>query len=163
MSADLDIELAGIIVSLAAVTVASVAWIYQKKQYELSAMEAVHDMVANTEARGARRELYRIYREFSRTHNLSLYETPSDACGRVRADFDIIGSMVIGGLVPKKKFFDIYGGLVIACWKALLPNIDTERAKRNGRPYMQLFSQLYGLAEKEWKKKYPNIDPPVPF
>jgi len=71
----------------------------------------------------------------------------------VRADFDVIGTLVKSGNIDKELFFIEDGPLAYRCWNYLEKHVKAERQKRNFQQFMENFETLADEAYNYWKKK----------
>jgi hypothetical protein len=122
-----------------------------KKQYDLTALFEVFQVLNNESHRMARQAVYRRHRDIM--DGKSVEQDTSQQMAMVRSDFDMIGVFVRNDLLSKEVFLNAYWDTTLVCWNALKDNIAEERKIRGNQNYMANFEYLASEA-KLYKEKY---------
>ena len=80
---------------------------------------------------------------------------------KVRADFDIFGTLIRARSIDKKNFLRQFGPNAYLCWRRLEDHINDERRRRNFEPYMRDFEWVAKEADRYWhgvKSNKKNIE-----
>jgi hypothetical protein len=80
-----------------------------------------------------------------------------DSIAMVRADFNQVGTLLNGKLIPKQAILEEYWYTIIICWEALENHIAEERIMRRYPTYMQNFERQKNDAKLYWKKNHPEV------
>src|SRR5437867_8416722 len=141
------------IFSLIATTIIAIATIsYRNKQRQINGLLDAFKILNTREHRSSRRKVYELYLEYEKNKDIRIFDDSPEVVD-VRADFDIIGTLVKSGNINEKLFLIEYGPLAYRCWKYLKKHIEVERKKRNFDPFMKNFEDLAEKADKFWSKK----------
>ena len=141
------------IFSLIATTIIAIATIsYRNKQHQINGLLDAFKILNTREHRSSRRKVYELYLEYEKNKDIRIFDDSPEVVD-VRADFDVIGTLVKSGNINEKLFLIEYGPLAYRCWKYLKKHIEVERKKRNFDPFMINFEELAEKADKFWSKK----------
>jgi len=141
------------IFSLIATIIIAIATIsYRNKQLQINGLLDAFKILNTREHRSSRRKVYELYLEYEKNKDIRIFDDSPEVVD-VRADFDVIGTLVKSGNINEKLFLIEYGPLAYRCWKYLKKHIEVERKKRNFDPFMKNFEDLAEKADKFWSKK----------
>jgi hypothetical protein len=129
--------------------VALLTYFFFRKQHQANGLLEAFKILGTDEHRKARRKVYRLDETYSKTKEPSSFHVPE--VEKVRADFDLIGTLIKTGSVDKKNFLRQYGPNAYLCWKRLKVNIDKERELRDFQYYMRDFEWLANEADRYWQ------------
>jgi hypothetical protein len=125
---------------------------YRNKQRQMNGLLEAFKILNTREHRSSRKKVYELYLRYEKSKDVTVFENSAEVID-VRADFDVIGTLVKSGNVNEKLFLIEYGPLAYRCWVYLKNHIETERKKRNFDPFMENFEDLAEKAHKFWLKK----------
>jgi|ERR1044071_7871279 hypothetical protein len=125
---------------------------YRNKQRQINGLLEAFKILNTREHRTSRRRVYELYLQYEKNKNVTIFDNSPEVVD-VRADFDVIGTLVKSGNINDKLFLIEYGPLAYRCWKYLKDHIEAERNKRNFNPFMMNFEDLAEKAENFWSKK----------
>lgn len=125
---------------------------YRNKQHQIKGLLDAFKILNTREHRTSRRKVYELYIEYEKNNEVAIFEGIPEVVD-VRADFDVIGTLVKSRNIDEKLFLIEYGPLTYRCWKYLRKHIEAERKKRNFEPFMKNFEDLAGKADKFWSKR----------
>jgi uncharacterized protein YqgQ len=156
---DVSLTAIAIIVGIASAVISTVTIYFRKKQYEITAKQynltallEVFQLLNNEAHRKARQAVYRHHRS-----ELDGKKPDEGEVGQeiaiVRGDFDMIGTFIRNELISKEVFLDAYWDTTLVCWNALEDNIRKERELRQNQHYMANFEYLASEARR-YKDKY---------
>jgi hypothetical protein len=141
------------IFSLIATIIIAIATIsYRNKQHQISGLLDAFKILNTREHRSSRKKVYALYIEYEKNKDIRIFDDSPEVVD-VRADFDVIGTLVKSGNINEKLFLIEYGPLAYRCWKYLKKHVEAERKKRNFEPFMINFEELAEKADKFWSKK----------
>jgi len=92
------------------------------------------------EHRTSRRKVYELCIEFEKNKDVGIFDGSPEVVD-VRADFDVIGTLVESENINEKLFLIEYGPLAYRCWKYLKKHVEAERKERNFDPFMKNFQE----------------------
>src|SRR5438093_7046950 len=125
---------------------------YRNKQHQINGLLEAFKILNTGEHRTSRRKVYDLYLQYEKNKDVTMFENSPEVVD-VRADFDVIGTLVKSGNVNEKLFLIEYGPLAYRCWKYLKNHIEAERKKRNFGPFMMNFEDLAKKADNFWSKR----------
>ena len=125
---------------------------YRNKQRQMNGLLEAFKILNTREHRSSRKKVYELYLRYEKSKDVTVFENSAEVID-VRADFDVIGTLVKSGNVNEKLFLIEYGPLAYRCWVYLKNHIEAERKKRNFDPFMENFEDLAEKAHKFWLKK----------
>ena len=125
---------------------------YRNKQHQINGLLDAFRILNTREHRTSRRKVYDLYIEYEKNKDVRTFDNSPEVVD-VRADFDVIGTLVKSGNINEKLFLIEYGPLAYRCWKYLKNHIEAERKKRNFDPFMMNFESLAGKADNFWLKR----------
>jgi hypothetical protein len=147
-------QVLSIMAAFGPVAVGTITYFYQKKQHRQNGLMEVFKILSSEEHRDAREVVYRQYEDYAKTKEFKVFFV--QGVGRVKADFDIVGTLTKTGNVDKVNFFRQFGPSAYLCWQRLKDHIQHERRLRNFPHYMRDFEWLAKEAKSVWLKE--NID-----
>lgn len=142
----------GIFSLIATVIIAFLTINYRNKQHQINGLLDAFKILNSREHRISRRKVYELYIEYEKNKDVGIFDNIPEVVD-VRADFDVIGTLVKSGNINEKLFLIEYGPLAYRCWKYLRKHVEAERKKRNFDPFMKNFEDLAKKADKFWSKK----------
>jgi hypothetical protein len=125
---------------------------YRSKQHQINGLLDAFKILNTREHRTSRTKVYELYIQYERNKDVTIFDNNPEVVD-VRADFDVIGTLIKSGNVDEKLFLIEYGPLAYRCWKYLKKHVEAERKKRNFKPFMMNFEALAKKADKFWSKK----------
>ena len=125
---------------------------YRNKQHQINGLLDAFRILNTREHRTSRRKVYDLYLQYEKNKDVRIFDNNPEVVD-VRADFDVIGTLVKSGNINEKLFLIEYGPLAYRCWKYLKNHIVAERKKRNFDPFMMNFEDLAEKAGKFWSKR----------
>jgi hypothetical protein len=117
---------------------------YQTKQFRLSSIAQIHQLLSTEDARSARRRVYNNAQALKKGVPPKEIE---DDVAKVSGDIDIVGSMIEAEIITRDDFLKMYSGMVCNMWEILRPNIELERKKRNEPTFKHYFQNLAASAK----------------
>jgi hypothetical protein len=142
----------GIFSLIATIFIGYVTIRYRNKQHQINGLLDAFRILNTREHRTSRRKVYDLYLQYEKDKDVRIFDNNPEVVD-VRADFDVIGTMVKSGNINEKLFLIEYGPLAYRCWKYLKNHIVAERKKRNFDPFMMNFEDLAEKAGKFWSKR----------
>src|SRR5574341_2577171 len=142
----------GIFSLIATIIIAFVTINYRNKQHQINGLLDAFKILNSREHRISRRKVYELYIEYEKNKDVGIFDNVPEVVD-VRADFDVIGTLVKSRNIDEKLFLIEYGPLAYRCWKYLMKHIQAERKKRNFNPFMKNFQDLAKKADRFWSKK----------
>lgn len=142
----------GIASIIATILIGIAALRYRNKQHQIKGLLDAFKILNTREHRISRRKVYELYLQYEKSNDVTIFDNSPEVVD-VRADFDVIGTLVKSGNIEEKLFLIEYGPLVYRCWKFLTEHVKSERKKRNFDPFMRNFEDLAEKADKFWSKK----------
>lgn len=147
----------GILSLISTVIIAFVAHGFLRKQHRVNGLLDAFKILNSREHRTSRKKVYQLNEEYkTQTHkDLKIFHKPQ--VEDVRADFDIIGSLIKSGNIDKEQFLIEFGPLAYRCWTCLKDSIEDERKIRKFDPFMSNFEWLADESNKYWLKKHVDL------
>lgn len=142
----------GIFSLIATIIIGYVTIRYRNKQHQINGLLDAFRILNTREHRTSRRKVYDLYLQYEKNKDVRIFDNNPEVVD-VRADFDVIGTLVKSGNINEKLFLIEYGPLAYRCWKYLKNHIVAERKKRNFDPFMMNFEDLAEKAGKFWSKR----------
>ena len=145
-------ELARIFSLVVTIFIAIVTINYRNKQHQIKGLLDAFKILNTREHRTSRRKVYELYIEYEKNKDVTIFNNVPEVVD-VRADFDVIGTLIKSRNIDEKLFLIEYGPLAYRCWKYLKKHVEAERKKRNFNPFMKNFEDLAKKADRFWSKK----------
>ena len=142
----------GIFSLIATIIIAILTIRYRNRQHQINGLLDAFKILNNREHRSSRRKVYELYLEYEKNKDVGIFDDSPEVVD-VRADFDVIGTLVKSGNIDEKLFLIEYGPLAYRCWRYLKKHVEDERKKRSFEPFMKNFEALAEKADKFWSKK----------
>jgi len=142
----------GVFSLIATIIIGYVTIRYRNKQHQINGLLDAFKILNSREHRTSRRKVYELYIEYEKNKDVGIFDGSPEVVD-VRADFDVIGTLVESGNINEKLFLIEYGPLAYRCWKYLKKHVEAERKKRNFDPFMMNFEDLAEKAGKFWSKR----------
>jgi len=142
----------GIFSLAATICIAIVTINYRNKQHQIKGLLDAFKILNTREHRTSRRKVYELYIEYEKNKDVGIFDNVPEVVD-VRADFDVIGTLVKSRNIDEKLFLIEYGPLAYRCWKYLKKHVEAERKKRNFNPFMKNFEDLANKANRFWSKR----------
>ena len=142
----------GVFSLIATIIIAFVTINYRNKQHQINGLLDAFRILNTREHRTSRRKVYDLYLQYEKNKDVRIFDNNPEVVD-VRADFDVIGTLVKSGNINEKLFLIEYGPLAYRCWKYLKKHVEAERKKRNFDPFMMNFEDLAEKAGKFWSKR----------
>src|SRR4249920_245503 len=137
----------GIFSLIATIIIAIITINYRNRQHQITGLLDAFKILNNREHRSSRRKVYELYLEYEKNKDVLIFDDSPEVVD-VRADFDVIGTLIKSGNIDEKLFLIEYGPLAYRCWKYLKKHVEAERKKRNFNPFMKNFEDLAEKADK---------------
>lgn len=141
----------GIFSLIATIVIGYVTITYRNKQHQINGLLDAFRILNTREHRMSRRKVYDLYLQYEKNKDVRIFDNNAEVVD-VRADFDVIGTLVKSGNINEKLLIE-YGPLAYRCWKYLKNHIVAERKKRSFDPFMMNFEDLAEKAGKFWSKR----------
>lgn len=129
--------------------IALITYLFFRSQRQTNGLLEAFKILNTDEHRNARRKVFQIYESYKKTNELRMFFVPD--VEKVRADFDLMGTLVKSKTVNKKQFLRQFGPSAYLCWNRLRDHIHNERQLRNFDPFMSDFQWLIEQAEIYWQ------------
>src|SRR5213596_1579971 len=80
---------------------------YRNKQHQINGLLDAFKILNTREHRSSRRKVYELYLEYEKNKDVSIFDNSPEVVD-VRADFDVIGTLVKSGNINEKLFLIEY-------------------------------------------------------
>lgn len=146
-------------VFVAAITI-YIQQIYSKRQSNRDALTDIFGMLNETSHKGAEKNLYDAYeKNGTLMRDGKLDPDRKDPASVVKRNYDQIGAMMSGDLIPKTEYYRIFGVLTVVSYFILKESIEVER--KNYKYHMTHFTNLAIDCFSFWDKQKPDVKPEI--
>lgn len=146
-------------VLVAAVTI-YIQQMYAKKQSNREALTDIFGMLNETPHKSSEKNLYDAYEQYGTLmKDGKLNPDRKDPASVVKRNYDQIGAMISGDLIPKTEYYRIFGVLTVVSYFILKESIEVER--KNYKYHMAHFTNLAIDCFNFWDRQKPDVKPEI--